>query len=126
MSQFQQEVTRWMHACFGEADATSQRERNHRFTEEALELAQAAGTTREEVLMLVDYVFSRPVGERYQEAGGVMVTLAGLCSAHGLDMEKCGQLELNRVWTKVPEIRAKHALKPRNSPLPGALNTNTN
>jgi hypothetical protein len=50
----------------------------------------------------------------------VMVTLAGLCTAQGIGLDEAAQIELARVWTKVPQIRAKHAAKPKFSPLPGA------
>ncbi|MEX0409334.1 hypothetical protein ABGN05_27200 [Aquibium sp. LZ166] len=43
---------------------------------------------------------SRPVrdlGEPHQEVGGVMVTLAALCAANGLDMERSGAQELDRI-----------------------------
>ncbi len=42
------------------------------------ELVQAVGTSREDALRLVEYVYTRPVGELRQEIGGVMVTLAAL------------------------------------------------
>ena len=61
---------------FGEAAAADTTERVHRFTEEALELGQALGCTREEAHQLVNYVYGRPVGEPGQEVGGVMTTLA--------------------------------------------------
>jgi len=36
-------------------------------------------------------------------------------------MHKNGEVELNRIWTKVDEIRAKQACKPSHSPLPEAV-----
>lgn len=82
---FQQRVEPWLLACFGEQIAADTIERNHRFLEESLELVQACGCTQSEAHQLVDYVFGRPVGEVQQEAGGVMVTLAALCRAQGID-----------------------------------------
>lgn len=117
---FQERVQPWMLACFGAEIASDKVERNHRFLEEALELVQACDCTREEAHQLVDYVYGRPVGVHYQEVGGVMVTLAALCLSQGLNMHQCGETELARIWTKVEQIRAKQAAKPRNSPLPGA------
>lgn len=116
---FQQRVLPWMMQCFGKEISSDREERNHRFLEEALELVQACGATREECYQLVDYVYDRPVGEKPQEVGGVMVTLAALCLAQGLDMVECGDVELARIWTKVEQIRAKQAAKPKHSPLPG-------
>lgn len=115
---FQVRVQPWMQACFGAEIASDKVERNHRFLEEALELVQACGCTQSEAHQLVDYVFRRPVGEKHQEVGGVMVTLAALCLAQGLDMHQAGEVELARIWTKVDAIRAKQAAKPKHSPLP--------
>ena len=47
-----------------------------------------------------------------------MVTLAALCLANGLNMHEAGEIELKRIWTKVEQIRAKQAAKPRGSALP--------
>ncbi|BDR10708.1 hypothetical protein CTR2_R40460 [Comamonas thiooxydans] len=115
---FQQRVQPWMMACFGAEISADRIERNHRFLEEALELVQSCGCTASEAHQLVDYVYGRPWGEPAQEAGGVMVTLAALCLANGLDMHACGETELARIWTKVEAIRAKQAAKPKHSPLP--------
>ncbi|WP_231691678.1 MULTISPECIES: hypothetical protein [Burkholderia] len=120
---FQARVQPWMLACFGAEISADVLERNHRFFEEAGELVQACGMTREEAHALVDYTWSRPVGEPPQEVGGVMVTLAALCLANGLDMHAAGETELARI--NVPEtiakIRAKQAAKPKHSPLPEAI-----
>lgn len=115
---FQSRVKPWMMTCFGEAISNDLQERNHRFLEEALELVQATGCTQSEAHQLVDYVFGRPVGEPVQEVGGVMVTLAALCLAAKMDMHSAGETELARIWTKVEQIRAKQAAKPKHSPLP--------
>jgi hypothetical protein len=104
--------------CFGHKIAADRIERNHRFLEEALELVQANWCTRDEALQLVDYVFGRPIGDLPQEVGGVMVTLAALCEANRIDMEWCGDVELERVWTKIEQIRTKQESKPKHSPLP--------
>lgn len=117
-SKLQPRVKPWLLACFGEEISADKVERRHRFIEEALELLQAMGGTRDEAIQLVDYVFDRPVGEPHQEVGGVMITLAALCLASGLDMHKAGEDELARIWTKVDQIRAKQAAKPKFSVLP--------
>lgn len=115
---FQPRVKLWMDACFGPVISTDKTERNHRFLEESLELVQAIGCTKSEAQQLVEYVYDRPWGEPKQEAGGVMVTLAALCLANGMDMQAVGEAELARVWTKIDKIRAKQAAKPPHSPLP--------
>ena len=115
---FQARVQPWMMTCFGVEISGDRTERNHRFVEEALELAQACGCTDSEAHQLVYYVWGRPVGHPHQEVGGVMVTLAALCLAYGMDMHQAGEDELARVWTKIDVIRAKQAAKPKHSPLP--------
>lgn len=116
---FQLRVHTWMIACFVDAIVYDRVERNHRFLEEALELVQAGGCTKAEAQQLVDYVYGRPVGMIAQEVGGVMVTLAAFCSAWGVDLGRCGDDELLRVWMKIDQIRAKQAGKPKFRPLPG-------
>ncbi|WP_420213463.1 Lar family restriction alleviation protein (plasmid) [Burkholderia aenigmatica] len=118
---FQNRVQPWMLACFGAEIAADRAERNHRFFEEAGELVQACGMTREEARALVDYTWARPVGEPAQEVGGVMVTLAALCLANGLDMQTAGETELARINVSetIEKIRAKQVAKPKHSPLPG-------
>ncbi|MGF7131972.1 hypothetical protein P3T40_003455 [Paraburkholderia sp. EB58] len=119
---FQARVQPWLMECFGPMIAGDREERNHRFFEEAAELVQACGMTASEAHQLVDYTWGRPMGEPFQEVGGVMVTLAALCLANGLDMHAAGETELARI--NVPEtiakIRAKQAAKPKHSPLPEA------
>jgi hypothetical protein len=115
---FQSRVDDWLLACFGEEIARDKVERNHRFLEEALELAQSCDCTEEEAHQLVAYVFSRPAGDVPQEVGGVMNTLAALCLARGIDMQDAGDREMERCWQKIEKIRAKQAAKPKFSPLP--------
>jgi NTP pyrophosphatase (non-canonical NTP hydrolase) len=117
---FQPRVLPWMLECFGLTIPFDKAERNHRFLEEALELVQACGCTQDESHQLVDYVYGRDQGDINQEVGGVMVTLAALCIANGFDMHGAGETELARIWTKVEQIRAKQAAKPKHSPLPAA------
>lgn len=115
---FQDRVHEWLMECFGEKIASDTVERNHRFLEEALELVQTCGCSKSEAHQLVDYVFSRDVGEKNQEAGGVMVVLAALCAANNLDMKQAGEKELARIWGEIETIRRKQENKPRHSPLP--------
>lgn len=118
MGSFQNRVTRWLNACFGSLIAEDKVERNHRFLEEALELVQAAGCSKEEAHQLVHYVYGRPVGELQQEIGGVAVTFAALCNAHAENMTDCAERELRRCWSKLDAIREKQKNKPKHSPLP--------
>lgn len=118
ITSFQERVEGWLKACFPIAVWSNRAERTHRFLEEALELAQANGCSREDALTLVDYVYGRPIGTPDLEVGGVMVTLAALCSASQINMDEAGDGELKRNWSRIETIRAKQAAKPRGSPLP--------
>lgn len=115
---YQLRVALWVKKCFGDAIAGNKFERNCRFLEESLELVQACNLSKQDALKLVDYVYSRPLGEQHQEVGGVMVTLAALCQANDLNMMDAGEGELKRVWGKIDQIRAKQAAKDIRSPLP--------
>ena len=115
---FQRRVAQWIEACFPAYACTDLEERIHRFLEESLELAQAVGCSREDAHRLVDYVFSRPADQPEREVGGVMVTLAALCSVANLDMDRAGDAELARNWVRIDAIRKKQAARPIGSPLP--------
>lgn len=112
MSPFQERVAAWVVDAFGRQVAFDPQERAMRLLEEALELAQAAGLRKLQALALVEYVYGRPLGLVAQEVGGVMVTLAALCSAFYLDLGRCASDELARAIAHTREIRAKQAGKP--------------
>lgn len=108
----------WIVQCFPAHIVESKTERNQRFLEEALELVQSTAMTAAEAHMVVDYVFSRPVGEPGQEVGGVLNTLCALCSVHGMDMMAEGLREMDRVERPevIERIREKQKSKPRFAP----------
>lgn len=110
---YQERVFAWAVECFGEDDTVDPATRTYRFLEEALELVQACGCTRETALQILEYVYGRPQGAVAQEVGGTMVSLAVLCKAFGIGMDRCGEDELTRVLGKVEHIRARHAAKPK-------------
>ncbi len=119
---FQSRTNHWLLSCMGPSIAEDKRERNFRFGEETLELLQAAGCLKSDVLDLVEYVYGRDVGDLEQEVGGTMVCLAALCTAHGINLELAGNLELARNWNNIDKIRAKHDNKVLRTPhtaLPG-------
>lgn len=121
LSGFASKTAKWLIDCFGTRVARDTAEREHRFLEEAVELVQAGSTTAEQAHQIVDYVYSRPTGEREQEVGGVMVTLAALCFAHSISLSDAAVTELLRVQSPqiMAKIRQKQATKPAFSPLPG-------
>lgn len=70
----QLKVSSWVVETFGET-AMKPRERARRLLEEAIELAQAEGVTREEVTTFADYIYAKEPGDPEQELGGVSFTL---------------------------------------------------
>lgn len=110
---FQKAVYHWVEECFGTKIADDKTERNFRFIEESLELVQSCGMSKEDCLRAIEYTFNRPIGNKEQEVGGVMVTLASLCSANDISMFRAGELELDRVWNNIDKIKEKHKSKMR-------------
>lgn len=115
---YQDRVAEWIAECFPPEAGADRIERAHRLLEEAIELAQACGTSKEDAIQLVSYVFDRPIGDQEQEVGGVMVTLAALCSAINISMDNAANKELEHNWSRISSIRHKQATKPLDSPLP--------
>jgi len=111
---FQEQCADWVYECFPPEVVESQGERAFRFFEEAAELAQAMGMNREEMEACTEYVLSRPKGDLAQEVGGVAVTLDVLCAVMGIDREREGWRELERIDNaEVREgIRQKQLTKP--------------
>lgn len=107
----QDEVTKWVIRCFGRK-ALHLHERASRFLEESFELCQASGLPKEQALKLLDYVYSRPVGEPGQEIGGVGISLLALAEALSVSADAEELDELTRVLSKTPEhFRARHSKK---------------
>lgn len=110
----QRRAGEWARLCFGPTIARDPVIRNHRFMEEAVELVQSLGCTRNEVLNIVDYVYGRDAGDPKQEVGGVAITLATLCAAHGMNVTRLAELEMRRIES--PEVRAAIGKKSSNKP----------
>lgn len=108
---YQEKVSEWLLACFGEDVANDKLERCFRFLEEAIELVQSLGCSKEDAYRLITYVYGRPTGDPEQEVGGVMVTLAALCSVSDLRMSENGDKELKRVWGMMDKIREKQVTR---------------
>lgn len=112
MKHLQKFVLPWLFSIFGKT-AHRREYRAARFLEEALELCQAVGLDRESAAVLVDYVYDREVGERFQELGGVMLTMMALAECIGLDAEEAGDAEFARVMAFDNEKRDKMLKKAR-------------
>lgn len=114
---YQERVKDWVISTFDEGVIVDIPERCHRFIEEALELVQALGLSREDIYRHVTRTYSRPVGELAQEIGGVMVTLNALATAAGIDILTAAETELSNNIKNAPAIREKWLNKIAISPL---------
>lgn len=112
MKTYQKEVNTWMRECFGDHITDDIEERCKRFLEEALELVQCMGISRDHAAAMVTYVYAREPGEIEQELGGTMVCLAALCNTADLNIEVAAHQELERCWNNTVRIRNKHINKP--------------
>lgn len=108
---YQRATLHWLITTFGQAYITSLDERALRFFEEAGELCQSAGMTKEQALAMVEYTWSREPGEPVQELGGATVTLSLLATALGLQHGEAARNELQRCWDNQKKIRAKAMAK---------------
>ena len=112
INEYQERVDKWMLQVFGKEVLEDKKERSHRFAEEAMELLQATGYTREELQQMIDYVYNRPVGVVSQEVGGVVHCLSALCSADQLSLQSCMLKVLFACEDNSIAIREKHSKKP--------------
>lgn len=110
---FQGRTYQWAKDTLPLETVVSKEERRQQFLEEALELTQACGGSKEETLMALEYVYSGPAGNLAQEVGGVSTTLNLLCEVYQVDREMAEENELERMHLKADEIREKLKLKPR-------------
>jgi len=97
----------WAIRSFGSDHVNDIPVRALRLAEEAVELAQAAGVSKDKMHALIDIVYSRPVGDLRQEIGGVMMTTTVLCAVLREDTDYYFETELRRVLAKSPEHFAK-------------------
>lgn len=102
---FQQRVANWMRETFPRSVRVDQQERCWRFYEEAGELVQSLGMTRDQAHQMVDYTWGREVGQPSQEIGQVIVTLSALANGRDIDVQQAAENELERINT--PEMIAK-------------------
>jgi len=107
----QQRIISWLGRTYGQKTLEKE-ERCLRYAEESMELLQAAGVDRETLLKIVDHVYSRPKGDVDQEVTGSYITLVGMCHAHGIDLHRSVDRELDRVEQIKDACRTKHDSKP--------------
>ncbi|WP_248313168.1 hypothetical protein [Bosea sp. F3-2] len=104
-----------------DGDPTDVAERRDRFAEEANEVCQAFGMSREDAHRLIDYTYCRPIGEPSKEIGAAMTTLASLAREAGHDLMACAEADLAKLVQPetIARIRAKRATRHGRGPLPG-------
>ncbi|MDB5606706.1 MAG: hypothetical protein JWP25_3606 [Bradyrhizobium sp.] len=101
----QRVVIEWGERCFGIDHMRDKIVRAARFFEEAAELVQAVGLSRDHAMRAFDHVYSREAGTPAQEAGGVANTLMALCGAIDLSFDEC-----RNHLTTTARIRQRSAL----------------
>jgi hypothetical protein len=97
----------WACRCFGKEHVHDHQVRALRIVEEAIELCQAEGINIEKVRQVTEIVYSRPRGDWYQEAGGLLMTTAVYVESRGSMMERILLNELSRVLAKPADHFAK-------------------
>lgn len=93
----------WGLRCFGSDHMRSIPTRALRQLEESIEFAQSIGLSKDEIHLLTEVVYSRPVGKPLQELGGILVTTSVLCTALDTDIETVFETEIRRCLAKSPE-----------------------
>ena len=83
----QREVADWIIDTFG-LSSLRPRERARRLLEEAIELAQAEGVTREDVNTHADYIYAKEPGDPKQELGDVGLTLLAYAESRGFSADQ--------------------------------------
>jgi hypothetical protein len=109
-----QRIAAWVVQVFGEDVLRDRVERAARVLEEALELAQACGVSRETAEGLVARVYARPPGDAAIEAAQVGVCLIAWAEGAQEDLGTLVDDEIDRIESlPVEKIRARHAAKVR-------------
>ena len=96
VSETQERAKAWCVSRFGES-AMCRQERATRVLEESIELAQSEGVPPEQARLLLEHVYSRPVGEPRQEAGGIMVCLLIWAAAADMNLWSLAITELRKI-----------------------------
>jgi NTP pyrophosphatase (non-canonical NTP hydrolase) len=113
MQLFQVQWAYWMNQCYPQNVINDPQEARLRFAEEAFELMQAVGMTKDEVMFMLGYVYGREKGESAQEAAGTLNCLATLCNLHKIDLGKAAIDDLQFCWENLDKIRYKQSQKPK-------------
>lgn len=101
----------WAMATFDESYVISLEERAMCLMEEAIEAAQTVGVHKARLKLLLDFVYSKGIGDLPQELGGVAVTLALFCKAVRRPLPMIQEAALNDCWNRQMIIKDKHKAK---------------
>lgn len=107
-----QRTSQFLLDCWPDNPVIEPKVRVLRFLEEALELAQSMGITREKALEQVEYTFGREIGDPKQEFGGTVFTLTNVGVALGLDLVTEGYRAVDEAYDRIEKIREKSKSKP--------------
>jgi hypothetical protein len=113
MSARAEAILAWTVRTFGRV-ADHPHERAMRFLEEAMELAQSCGLSRETANAITERAYSRRAGEIDKELAQAGMTLEALAAHLGLDLSSAITNEFSRV-REIPqeEWERRHAAKKR-------------
>lgn len=78
----------WAKGVYGDV-VDGQRYQALRFLEEAMELVQSQGLSREDVNTVADYVYARSIGDESVEIGDVQICLNILSEVRGKSVVDC-------------------------------------
>ena len=98
--------------CYGIENTFSKRERALRFGEEAIELLQTTGLTKEDIINLIEYVYRKNPGEVKDEFAGAQLTLLALANSFGVYLDDEADNNLELVNKNMPMIIKKYCKKP--------------
>jgi hypothetical protein len=82
----QRRIWRWALAVFGESRARDHRERLLEVVEGVAELARSEGLGRDQVQMMVSYVYDRPARDIQHRAGAAYLSLLLYAESRGLSL----------------------------------------
>ena len=106
----QESVERWVNIVDPYAP---RRTRALRFLEEAIELAQSAGLSMDDIESMMVSVYVKEPGYLPQEIGGCCTALMAFSSCEQSDLFTLAQMELERMWRDIDKIKERNKRKVR-------------
>jgi hypothetical protein len=93
----------WAVRSFGNDHVRDNVVRGERALEELAELCQCLWMSEERAMAVVSMVYSKPIGNTFQEAGGTALTILVLFDTLGIDLESAALAELRRILALPPD-----------------------